>query len=380
MKHKSAAIFFAAWLALVCGVAMASNANLWSPTTGTVSGLQLTNNFNAALDALNTKNSGAAAPSNQLSGGPSLFNEWCNTTAAPYPCNIWDGFQYDTEFWLDPTNHIPIMPIGGGTATIASAATTDLWSVPQTLITVSGTTTITALASGDAVPGQEKTVCFTGVLTLTYNATSLPLPNSAQNITTAAGDCMRVVAMTTSYVRVVSYTPASGASANSAGGRVLLNTLTASSSAYLQDATSLTSAYSVYEIEFTNVLPSSSSSPNLQMLLQSGGVFQTSSYVSDNYAKLGDDQETAYLPISNNNESISNVSPGLTGSLKIYNPAGTTMPKWVKGEFAYQTSAGGTAYVTLTGFWNGNGAITGIEAKFSAGNIASGTIKIFGTN
>jgi hypothetical protein len=41
--------------------AMAAQNALTSPTTGTVSGLQITNNYNAALDSLNTANSGATA-------------------------------------------------------------------------------------------------------------------------------------------------------------------------------------------------------------------------------------------------------------------------------------------------------------------------------
>lgn len=73
-----------------------------------------------------------------------------------------------------------------GTASIASAATTDLGSVPQGNITITGTTAITSFGSS-APTGAIRFLTFSGILTLTYNATSLVVP-SAANITTAAAD------------------------------------------------------------------------------------------------------------------------------------------------------------------------------------------------
>jgi hypothetical protein len=72
-----------------------------------------------------------------------------------------------------------------GDDTLASAATTDLGSVPGRYVNVTGTTTITGL--GTIKAGTLKVVKFAGALTLTHNATSLILPGAA-NIVTAAGD------------------------------------------------------------------------------------------------------------------------------------------------------------------------------------------------
>ena len=72
-----------------------------------------------------------------------------------------------------------------GDGTIASATTTDLSTVNDGDITVSGTTTITGF--GTLTAGIKKILTFSGALTLTHNATSLILPGAA-NITTAAGD------------------------------------------------------------------------------------------------------------------------------------------------------------------------------------------------
>lgn len=49
------------------------------PTTGTVSGLTMTQDSNAALEALLTKNSGAAAPANGPGGSPAADQEWADT-------------------------------------------------------------------------------------------------------------------------------------------------------------------------------------------------------------------------------------------------------------------------------------------------------------
>lgn len=69
--------------------------------------------------------------------------------------------------------------------TIASAATTDLGSLDETWLTVSGVTTITSFGTVSA--GIYKFITYSGALTLTHNATSLILMGGASR-TTAAGD------------------------------------------------------------------------------------------------------------------------------------------------------------------------------------------------
>jgi len=69
--------------------------------------------------------------------------------------------------------------------TIASATTTNLSTVNERFVTVTGTTTITGLGTVSA--GIEKVLIFSGALTLTHNGTSLILPGG-QNIVTVAND------------------------------------------------------------------------------------------------------------------------------------------------------------------------------------------------
>lgn len=89
-----------------------------------------------------------------------------------------------------------------GDDTLASAATTDLGSVPGRYVSVTGTTTITAF--GTIKAGTIKYVKFTGALTLTHNATSLILPGLS-NITTKAGDTAVFVSEGSGNWRCISY-------------------------------------------------------------------------------------------------------------------------------------------------------------------------------
>ncbi len=195
-------------LALVAP-ARANQSNTWSPTTGTVSGLQLTSNYNNAFSALQSCNSGATAPTNDQTAAAVKGQCWLNTSTTPNTVQMYDGASWTTLGWLDTTNHFWIANNGGNTGTIASATTTDLGTVQNPVLSVTGTTTITSFGT-TALAGTQKFLNFTGVLTLTHNATSLILPNNGLNITTAAGDTAIAVALGGGNWRVVAYQSASG--------------------------------------------------------------------------------------------------------------------------------------------------------------------------
>jgi hypothetical protein len=193
------------------GMLIANQSNTWSPTTGTVSGLQLTTNYNNAFSALLSSNSGSSAPANDQTAAAVKGQWWLDTTAALHTLKFYDGASWATVANLDTTNHAWIPSVSSPIETVASAGTADLCGtgVLQAInITISGTTTITSLGTS-CVNGQIKIVEFQGILTLT-NGGALILPGAA-NIATAAGDTM--VAQYTSGTgwRVIVYQKASGA-------------------------------------------------------------------------------------------------------------------------------------------------------------------------
>lgn len=194
------------------GPANAAQGSTCMPTTGTVSGLIFSQDINAGLAALISSNSGGSAPTNTCSGLPVTGQFWLDTSGAKYKLNIYDGTAWEYAGSLDPATGGYAPSIGGGGNSIASAATVDLWSVPESYVTVSGTTTISKLVtSTNDILGTMKVVKFSGILTLTYNATQLILPGAA-SITTAAGDQAVVVSLGGDNAAVVAYTRADGSS------------------------------------------------------------------------------------------------------------------------------------------------------------------------
>lgn len=210
MRMRNILIAGAALFALMFSPADANQSNTWSPTTGTVSGLQLTTNYNNAFTAIQTCNSGASAPANDQSLAAVKGQCWLNTTSGTLGIvEMYDGSNWTTVGWLDSTNHQWIANNAGGAGTIASNTTTDLGSVINPVMSVSGTTTITSFGT-TALQGAIKYINFTGILTLTHNGTSLILPNGGSNIITAVGDTLVAEALGSGNWRVLVYQAASG--------------------------------------------------------------------------------------------------------------------------------------------------------------------------
>lgn len=92
--------------------------------------------------------------------------------------------------------------------TIAGAATTDIGSLDEMFLTVSGAgATITALGTISA--GIPKCMIFSGIHTLTHNATSLILPG-ATSITTADGDVAWMLSLGSGNWRCLNYSRGNG--------------------------------------------------------------------------------------------------------------------------------------------------------------------------
>lgn len=202
-----------------------SQGNTVLPTVGVVSGLTMTQDANAALQAILTQNSGASAPTNGPSAAPILGQMWIDTSVTPNILKMFDGTSWLPFGYIDVTNHLWLPFIGGGSDTIASGATTDLGSKGSTYLTISGVTSITSFGS-TAPKGTMKVLRATGVFTLTHNATSLILPNNGNNITTAVGDLFLAVHLGSGNWAVTNYQRADGTALNTSAvftGAVSLN-------------------------------------------------------------------------------------------------------------------------------------------------------------
>lgn len=182
-----------------------------------------------------------------------------------------------------------------------------------------------------------------------------------------------------------------GAAANPqwVGGVVLLNTLSPAAVATVGDITSLTSTYRDYMITFENVAPAGSAVFEMQ-IATTGTAFVSGGYVSmavcNVSALIAQDSSTSVLLLSGLRATTlvgSSSICGVSGFIKFFNPASTVNRKMMVGELSYLTNAAsGTAaigFANVNGYFDSNSnAVTGIQFLFSAGNIATGTIKVYG--
>jgi hypothetical protein len=221
------------------------------PTSGTVSGLTLVQDINNCFGtALGLFASGSAPDS------PTPGMLWWNTSTGQVAEYDGTASNWNNLWTVDATNHLNAVQIGGGVqATLASASVTDLWSVPASSVSVTGSTTITQLANAHAVPGTVKIVTFAGALTLTQGGgaggTPLNLPNNGGNIVTAAGDYAIVLALTATNVQVIHYERATGAALSTVGLNVGASALGASALGSLQQPVNMTLTTSVSSFNLT---------------------------------------------------------------------------------------------------------------------------------
>lgn len=214
------------------GTEAASSINTAQPAQGVpYNAAPIRSNFAAAasdIAALQSLNAGASAPSGATTG-----TLWLETPNAgnTYTLNI---YLSTTQTWvpvasLDKATGLWSPPVGGGAIpSIVSAATTNLGSVDQAAVYVTGNQSIASF--GSAVPeGQVKFVVFTGTPTLIHNATYLILPTGA-NLTMPAGQGVTALSLGQGKWRILAngnvFGPASStanelASFNSTTGSVL---------------------------------------------------------------------------------------------------------------------------------------------------------------
>lgn len=178
-----------------------------------------------------------------------------------------------------------------------------------------------------------------------------------------------------------------------AGGMVLLNTLTANQLGSAVDTTSLTSTFSRYCIAFENVCPVATATLTCSLNLQvatSGTSWIAASYVSNVQVNVG---LTTVLTGTTSLFYLSGLQAttcvgtstlyGVNGVVELVNPANAIFRKSINGKLNYMTpgAVGTTTHAEAlpSGFWDGNSnAITAINIAFQTGNIATGTIRIYG--
>jgi hypothetical protein len=173
--------------------------------------------------------------------------------------------------------------------------------------------------------------------------------------------------------------------AGGAGALVLLEQHTASSSASLDFTTAISGTYDEYVVEFINVLPATSTAiPCLRF--NTGGGFDSGAHygwagwrwLSSGSGAVGANSGATQIQLTLGIATTANY-PGLCGTLHLYNPAGGSAYPYVTGQFFTLDSAAAVPLGTVMGgLYLVTTAITQFQVIFSTGNIASGTIRVYG--
>jgi hypothetical protein len=172
------------------------------------------------------------------------------------------------------------------------------------------------------------------------------------------------------------------------GAQVLISSQTASNSASI--IFTLPTAYKQVVFEFYNIVPSTSPGDHLLFdcsVLGSYGTTKTTTFFRA-YHTESDSTALQYVTgldqaqTTNNQQLMPDIGSGGdesgAGTLTLFNPAGTTYAKHFYGRFSYYYSADYAMDVYPAGYFNTTSALDGIKFVSGSGNIASGTIKMYG--
>ena len=202
-----------------------------------------------------------------------------------------------------------------------------------------------------------------GIWTLGYNVSNLGVQNPppAGNLATDYVTVWDSVNQTFVNVPLSLFT----------GGPTLLNTLTANSSATLQDLTSFALGYHEYVFVFENIVPATAA-VSFEMQVHSAGTFHALGYIN---AAGGLTTGIDILQAA----TLGNAQPGFSGSITMYGPPAVNSLHQVRGQGVFYTGTV-AAVANCAGWWNTAAVLNGFQFLVSSGNIASGTIKVYGFN
>ena len=174
---------------------------------------------------------------------------------------------------------------------------------------------------------------------------------------------------------------------------VLLQTLTASSSATLSFTSGIDNTYQSYVFKFINIhRETDSTNFSFQASTDTGSNYNTTvtntlfralQNEAGNATALaystGSDQAqgTAFIRLDEDDGGNDN-DQSLSGTLEIYNPSSTTFVKHYQGHVQYSQKDDYSIQSFTAGYFNTTSAIDAVQFKMGSGDIDSGTIKMYG--
>ena len=182
-----------------------------------------------------------------------------------------------------------------------------------------------------------------------------------------------------------------GAFQASLGNLVPISEQTASGSASISFTTGIDSTYPIYKFEFINIHPSSDN-VEFQVNFRDGGSLYDAVKTTTYFRAYHDEADTSTsLGYSAGNDlaqstGVQYLTEGqgngndesFSGHLYIYNPSSTTFVKHFMSRLNSYNQANLSYESYVAGYCNTTSAIDGVQFSMRSGNIASGTIKLYG--
>lgn len=306
------------------------------------------------------------------------------------------------------TSSLGGLPTGGGTSQILGKSSGANFSTAWYDISSFITTNATTLATTGAGTGLVLTIASGGVGSTQLATNALQRGNvtafaigSAQidtsaiqraNITALAVGSSQIDVGAVGAAQIITASIGTAKFVAGAVGMSLLNTLSPSGIASTSDTSSFTNTYSRYMITFDNVVPATNTTSFQMQVATTGAAFiSAASYISMAMVNVSSivvtDTFTTALLLSGTRATTSMQTSalyGLNGFIYLTNPSNAVFRKSIVGEVSYAGAGSAVSTATLAqavvnGIFDGSSnAITGVNFLFSSGNIATGTIRIYG--
>jgi hypothetical protein len=176
------------------------------------------------------------------------------------------------------------------------------------------------------------------------------------------------------------------------GNLIHISSQTANDSASISFTTGIDSTYKEYQFYFINIRPATDGA-NFQFNLStdSGSNYNVTKTTTFFRAYHLEDDSTTGLNYSTDDDlaqstGYQNIRPDAdndadsnsAGTLQLFNPSSTTYVKHFIADMQGVANNGNSSRVFIGGYGNTTSAINAIKFQFSSGNIADGTIAMFG--
>lgn len=179
-----------------------------------------------------------------------------------------------------------------------------------------------------------------------------------------------------------------GGAQDSNGGLVLLEEHTASGSASLDFASCISSDYDEYLIEIDGIAPATDNVALQMLASQDGGATWDTTAGHYKWGNVGlkvgtgaDVQQSASDAAFNIMVALGNAaSRSVSASIRLYNPLSTSLQKLYSGTLISIITDGNLYLYTIGGAYTQTAAINALRFLMSTGNIASGTIRVYGVS